>query len=164
MRLIKLVLISAVVLFGVITAIASLLPSHVRISRAVDIDAAPGKAYAHVADIKAWEGWNEFVKAYHNPRWQEDKLVTDEITITLQQKSDTLITAGWQQPSGEAYGSGYQVVRYSHDSLRCTVQWYFDFHVRWYPWEKFQSIVYDQQLGPVMEKSLQNLKRQVESQ
>lgn len=164
MRLIKLVLISAVVLFGIITAIASLLPSHVRISRAVDIDAAPGKIYPKIADIKAWEGWNLFVEAYHNKRWQEDKLVTDEITISLQQKSDTLITAGWQQPSGTAFGSGYQLIRYPHDTLRSTVQWYFDFHVSWYPWEKFQSIVYDQQMGPAMEKSLQNLKRQVESQ
>ena len=43
-----------------------------------------------------------------------------------------------------------------------TVQWYFDFHLKWYPWQKFQSIVYDKQLGPEMEASLENLRRIVQ--
>jgi hypothetical protein len=38
------------------------------------------------------------------------------------------------------------------------VQWYFDFRLKWYPWEKFGSIVFDQQLGPSMESSLENLR------
>jgi hypothetical protein len=45
-----------------------------------------------------------------------------------------------------------------------TVQWYFDFVFRWYPWEKFSSIVYDKQLGPAMEKSLNNLKDLIEKE
>jgi hypothetical protein len=44
------------------------------------------------------------------------------------------------------------------------VQWYFDFVFRWYPWEKFSSIVYDKQLGPAMEKSLNNLKDLIEKE
>lgn len=42
------------------------------------------------------------------------------------------------------------------------VQWYFDFTFKWYPWEKFSSIIYDKQLGPQMEQSLLNLKRLLE--
>jgi hypothetical protein len=44
-----------------------------------------------------------------------------------------------------------------------TVQWYFDFYLKWEPWEKFSSIVYDKQLGPVMEESLIKLKTLTES-
>jgi hypothetical protein len=160
MRLLKLALISIVVLFGILTAIASLLPSHVRISRAIDIDAGAGKVYAKVSSIKAWDSWNEYIRFYHNKQWKENALVTDEITITINEKSDTLVTAGWQQATGNHFGSGYRII--PQDSLHSTLQWYFDFHLHWYPWEKFQSIVYDEELGPVMEKSLQNLKRQVE--
>jgi len=163
MRFIKLVLISAVVLFGIITAIASLLPSQVRISRAVDIDAPSAALYPRLAEVKTWEGWNEFVQQYHHRREGHDTLVTDEMTVTITRKTDSLISSAWQQPGGYAFSGGYRIIGYAHDSARCTVQWYFDFHVRWYPWEKFQSIVFDQQLGPVMEKSLQNLKRQAES-
>jgi hypothetical protein len=39
------------------------------------------------------------------------------------------------------------------------VQWYFDFEVNWYPWEKFGSILFDRQLGPSMERSLETLKK-----
>lgn len=164
MRLIKLVLISVVVLFCIITAIASLLPSHVRISRAVDIDASPARVYPKLSEIKTWEGWNEFVPLYHNRRVENDRLSADEMIISITKKTDTLITMAWRQPAGYAFSGGYSLISYPERAGRCTVQWYFDFHVRWYPWEKFQSIVYDQQLGPVMEKSLQNLKRQAESQ
>ncbi|MFM7839980.1 MAG: hypothetical protein ACKO6K_10455, partial [Chitinophagaceae bacterium] len=47
-------------------------------------------------------------------------------------------------------------------SSSSVLQWYFNFTVRWYPWEKFGSIIYDQQIGPAMERSLNNLKRQCE--
>ncbi|MBS1567477.1 MAG: SRPBCC family protein [Bacteroidetes bacterium] len=162
MRLIKLVLISAIILFGIITAIASLLPSHVRISRAVDIARPARLVWPRLTDIGRWEDWNDFIQLYTNKRRNGDSIIAAEMSIALPGRSDTLITAHWQQPAGYDFGSGYRVISYAHDSLRCTVQWYFDFHVKWYPWEKFQSIVYDQQMGPVMEHSLQNLKRQSE--
>ena len=59
MRFVKLALISAVVLFGIILLISLLLPSHIRISRAIDIDAAPDKIYTMLADTKQWDKWNE---------------------------------------------------------------------------------------------------------
>jgi len=43
------------------------------------------------------------------------------------------------------------------------VEWYFNFHFRWYPWEKLGSMYYDKQLGPLMEKSLINLKSYIEN-
>ena len=42
------------------------------------------------------------------------------------------------------------------------VQWNFDFDFKWYPWEKMSSIFYDKQLGPIMERSLLQLKKQSE--
>jgi len=162
MRVIKLALISVVVLFALLTGIASLLPSHIRISRAVDISTPPATIYPPLGDIKAWGNWNEFVQLYHNKHLETGKLVADEITVTVEENTDSLVTSLWQQPSGTRFNSGLRIIRYAQDSSRSSVQWYFDFQVRWYPWEKFQSIMYDQQLGPLMEKSLQNLKQQAE--
>jgi len=157
MRFVKLGLISAVVLFGVILLISLLLPSHIRISRAIDIDAPADKIYPILADTKQWEKWNEYIRVYHNRIAETDMLKADEIAIFITSKKDSLVTADWQQPSGNKFGSGFAII--SNHTGHATVQWYFDFHVKWYPWEKFQSIVYDQQLGPVMEKSLASLKR-----
>ena len=129
----------------------------------IDINAPGEKIYPLLSDIKQWEKWNEYVSVYHNRVAETDMLKADEIAIFLTGKKDSLVTADWQQPSGNKFGNGFTIMGNSNKHSHSTVQWYFDFHVRWYPWEKFQSIVYDQQLGPVMEKSLANLKRIAEN-
>jgi hypothetical protein len=45
---------------------------------------------------------------------------------------------------------------------RTVVEWTLYFHIKWYPWEKLASMFYDKQLGPVMEKSLINLRNELE--
>ena len=44
-----------------------------------------------------------------------------------------------------------------------TLQWYMDFHLRWYPWEKFASLLFEQSYGPKMEQGLGNLKKILEA-
>jgi hypothetical protein len=161
MRVVKLALISAVVLFGLITLMSSFLPSHVRISRAIDINIARKNVYDLVAHINRWEQWNEYIRAYHNKKLEDSRLVSDEVIVTINGISDSLVAAQWKHPSGNQFGSGFAMI--AQDNSHTTVQWYFDFHLSWYPWEKFQSIIYDQQLGPVMEKSLVNLKEIAEN-
>jgi hypothetical protein len=161
MRFVKLGLISAVVLFGMITLMSLLLPSHIRISRAIDIHAAKEKVYRPIADISQWQQWNEYVRAYHNKKIENGEIRADEISISLTGSNDTLVTSEWLPPSGNKFGSGFAII--AQDSSHTTLQWYFDFHLKWYPWEKFQSIVYDQQFGPVMERTLGNLKRIAEN-
>ncbi len=159
MRFIKLGIISAVVLFGIILLISLLLPSQIRISRAIDISAPREKIYPLMADMQQWEKWNEYIRVYHNRITEAGSLKADEITISITGKTDTLVTAEWLQPSGNKFGNGFAIITNESGKGHTTVQWYFDFHIKWYPWEKFQSIVYDEQLGPVMEKSLNNLKQ-----
>lgn len=163
MRFVKLGFISAIALFGVILLISLLLPSHIRISRAIDISAPREKIYPLLADIKQWDKWNEYIRVYHNRIAEPATLKADEIAIFITGKTDTLVTADWQQPSGNKFGNGFAIIANAGGGGHTTVQWYFDFHLKWYPWEKFQSIVYDEQLGPVMEKSLANLKRITEN-
>jgi hypothetical protein len=38
-----------------------------------------------------------------------------------------------------------------------------DFHLRWYPWEKFASLLLEKSYGPRMEQGLATLKRLVEN-
>ena len=161
MRIIKLALISAVVLFGLISLMSSFLPSQVRISRAIDISAGKEQCFAPLANMEAWQQWNEYIKAYHHKKIEKNELESDEIAISFTEKTDSIVRTEWQKPNGNKFGSGFVII--SQDAKHTTVQWYFDFHVRWYPWEKFQSIVFDQQFGPVMERSLANLKKMAEA-
>jgi hypothetical protein len=118
MRFVKLAIISAVVLFVVIFLFSLIIPSTVRVSRAIDISAPKDSLVAQLADLRQWKNWN---------------VMTMNSGFT------------W-------HGTDGQLV----------VQWYFDINLRWYPWEKFGSIVFDKQLGPPMEKSLGNLKKLLE--
>ena len=40
-----------------------------------------------------------------------------------------------------------------------TLQWYMDFKLRWYPWEKFKSLFFENIYGFQMERGLENLKQ-----
>jgi hypothetical protein len=43
-----------------------------------------------------------------------------------------------------------------------TLQWYMDFHLRWYPWEKFSSFMFERVYGPQLKQGLDNLKSLLE--
>lgn len=148
MRFFKLGIISLVILFLVITALSALIPSHVRISRAIDIQSSQSPI-SYVSDLSNWEAWNKFTQ-------QKDSTLSIEL---VRATNDSVLTT-WQQGDGRKFESSFIFFKGRNYT---TVQWYFDFHLRWYPWEKFQSIIYDKQMGPDMEASLTELKRIVES-
>jgi hypothetical protein len=161
-KIVKLVLISAVILFLLITALSLLLPSHVRVSRAIDIPAPKEKIIPLIADLQQWSKWNRFVIVADSMHQLAQKTSTTiqagDLQIELQNsRGDTVVTS-WMQNKNE---SGAHMVCLAGQGYT-TVQWYFDFHLKWYPWLKFQSIVYDKQFGPEMESSLENIRRIVE--
>jgi hypothetical protein len=43
-----------------------------------------------------------------------------------------------------------------------TIQWYMDFHLHWYPWEKFSSFLFERIYHPQLQQGLDNLKRFLE--
>lgn len=169
MRYIRLLLISVIVLFGMLTGLSMLFPANMRVSRAINIASPRQKVYAMVNDLRTWDNWNEFVrstpltgKTFSNPSsGMGAEFSSDQLRITLLQSSADSVKMDWRQAGGKRFAGGFNFLQLSADSL--TVQWYFDFHFRWYPWEKMGSLVYDKKLGPVMEESLAGLKRQVEN-
>jgi hypothetical protein len=161
MRFVKLVLISAVVLFTIIYLFSLMIPSQVRISRAVDISVSKDSLLPALTDLRKWQTWNELVTSpdHTNKQFSEDLFSSDQLKVTKKpQTGDTLYT-DWQQQPARTLNSGFT---WTEANGRLVLQWYFDIKLNWYPWEKFGSIVFDKQLGPPMEKSLGNLKKLLE--
>lgn len=125
MRVIKLGIISAIVFAIILFVFSLLIPSTIRISRAVNINAPKSAIYPLVTDKKNWPKWSE-LEGYDNKRVEGHFRFEESASITV-------------------------------------VQWYFDIKLKWYPWEKFGSIIFDKQFGPPMERSLNNLKKLVEN-
>lgn len=161
MRFVKLALISAVILFVIVYLFSLMIPSTVRISRAINISASKDSVLAVVADMRTWKQWNELVNNSNisNQQYTENLITSEQLKVTRNaQVADTLFTE-WQQRNARMLYSGFTLTGVN-DQL--VLQWYFDIKLRWYPWEKFGSIVFDKQLGPPMEKSLANLKKLLE--
>ena len=65
--------------------------------------------------------------------------------------SNKKIPTGWQTASAINANS-------------VTVQWYINFHLRWYPWEKFTSFMFEKVYDPQLQQGLENLKAFLEKQ
>lgn len=166
MRIIKPLFISAVVLFGVLTALSLLFPSRLRVSRAVNVAAPREKIYAALSDLHQWEQWNRFVlgtpltgKNFSSPASGVGAFLhSDQLSLTFTAVSPDSLALEWRLSNGKHFEGGYNIIgQNGADSL--TIQSWFDFHFRWYPWEKLGILVYDQNFGPIMEESLAGLKQ-----
>ena len=165
MRFIKLAIISFILFFLLITGISLFIPSTVRISRAIQVDADREKLVDILCDIEVWKSWYpgmdsgliiykegkpEAIKPDPGGtiQWRK-KAVTDSSVVYY------LAGAG-----SKKVDNGWNLVR-EQGSL--TVQWYMDFKLRWYPWEKFSSLLFEKQYGTQMEIGLGKLKRLAEN-
>jgi hypothetical protein len=170
MRLIKFAFIGFVVLFAVATALSLLLPSDIHISRVINVAASRRpQVYEAVSDLGTWSNWNNFIfgSSVSNIRLSSPSggagawLRSDQLNIGEVSADTGGVLMNWDLSNGKHFAGGFQFLSVNPDSL--TVQWWLDFHFRWYPWEKLGVFVYDRELGPVMEESLAGLKRYVEN-
>jgi hypothetical protein len=152
MKLIKLAIISFIVFFIIITGFSLLIPSNVRISRAINIKSDKEKVMELIKDTTRWKEWNPI---YGSP---SPGLRTAFIQVT-----DTLVTTALRQDNKQPVINGWQMHSIpGADSL--TLQWFMDFHLKWYPWKKFESLFFDKIYGKAMETGLARLKGIVEKQ
>lgn len=162
MRVVKLGLISIVVLFVVVFLISLLIPSQVRISRAINITAPKDSLTHYLSDLRQWPQWNALItnQELANPAYTNNTFTSDRLQVQLEKAAADTITTIWRQGAGRETGSGFNLHTAGNTIV---VQWYFDFQLKWYPWEKFGSIIFDKQLGPPMEQSLGELKKRLET-
>jgi hypothetical protein len=169
MRFVRLLLIAVVVLFVVFTGISLLFPSHMRISRGINVAVSREKVYAVVSDLRTWEQWNGFIrntpltgKSVSSPSSGKGAMLrSDQLVITEGNSTPEAVAFDWNQLKGRRFEGGFNLLQFRPDSL--TVQYWFDFHFRWYPWEKLGIFVYDRQWGPLLQESLDSLRLYLEN-
>ncbi len=170
MKIFRLLFFSALFIFLLITGISLLIPFNVRISRAINVHSSSAEVWKQVDDMHKWKEWNPFFSSiaadkinYSDTtggkpaaievsgtsiKWKEFK--NDERIAIMEKGEHRPILNGWKCIGHSGADS-------------TTVQWYMDFHLRWYPWEKFSSLLFEQSYGPKMEQGLNNIKKIVES-
>ena len=169
MRILKLVFFSIIIIFGVVTIISLFIPSEIRVAKLISIQTVPVKLWAEIDDLKQWSRWNPFFSDTVNQKIEY--LDTSNGRVTAMKVDNTVITwkemktnehiAEMQNDGHQLLVTGWKILPYTNpDSL--IVQWYTDFHLRWYPWEKFSSLLFEKIHGSRMQQGLENLKALLE--
>lgn len=160
MRIIKLAILSFIFLFLLVTIISLFIPGHIRISKATNIVADDTVVYSRIKDLPEWKQWHPALK--NAPENEIHILKDSSISIRgttisiMERKSDELVTE-MKTDHGKPIISGFKIIRHQQGDS-ATLQWYMDFKLKWYPWEKFRSLFYENIYGIQMEQGLSNLK------
>jgi len=162
----RLVIGSLIIFSIVILFLFALFPSEISVSRLIRINHSSDQVIRKIANLQQWKNWNEFIYTTDSNGKPDLLDSSDSVSIhktdftveRIKQLPDTIITR-WQHGTHSFTGN---FVLTPQNSDQTILEWTLYFHVRWYPWEKLASMFYDKQLGPVMEKSLLNLQKEME--
>ena len=154
MKLLKLAFISALILSVLVTAISLLFPSTVIVSRAVEVKSTPDKIAYYTADLNQWNAWMSDWKQ-NEVRLQNDTAFIGTQIIHLEGKTDSSVNYQWVATGQAPYQ--VKIEWFPLEKGNYVIHWTFEQHVRWYPWEKFQTLLNEKLLGSKMEQELQNL-------
>jgi hypothetical protein len=164
MRFIKLAILSFIFLFLQVTLISLFFPSHIRISKAVDITAAADTAEKYISNLSAWSRWHPALKEVPENEIiinQDGSLSVKGTLIRMVEKKPGEVLTEIKKGKGQSVKTGLKIIPHA-GSGSLTLQWYMDFRLRWYPWEKFKSLFYENIYGVQMEQGLDNLKNLIE--
>lgn len=169
MRFVKLAILSFVILFVVITAISLFIPSHIRISKAVNLRGERDSIMALIKYPARWKSWYpgiDTAKLMYEEGAAKGVILDDRgsepVYLAIHTIDTDEVTAQFVIPNMRPVVNGWKVISYpTNDST--TLQWYMDFHLRWYPWEKFRSLLLEGSYGAKMERGLSNFRKVVQS-
>ena len=154
MKLIRFAFISMFVIGLLITAISSLFPSVVITSRAVEVNATKMQIQHCVQDLSAWKGWMS--------DWKDQSVVVEERiakvgtqSIQMISSTDSTVELNWIATGQAPYKVQIEWLPLKEGTY--VIHWSFEQHVKWYPWEKFQTLLNEKVLGAKMEEELQHL-------
>ena len=148
MRIVKLAIISFVFFFLLLLLMSLLVPSRVRISKAINIALSDSGILTLVRNQAQWKEWHPaFVAGI--PQGQRVVKVAD---------TDTLVAFDISGRGPNPVRNSWELHRFgATDSL--TLQWYMDFKLSWLPWHKFSALFYEGTYGQMMQLGLSNIKQ-----
>lgn len=157
-QIIKLSGISLIILFIVVTAVSLMFPSTVVVSRAVNINASQMKIFSEVNNFAGWKNWMEGLNDSSLKVQSVNEAMIGNTKVSLIIPGSGKVHAVWQDEHHKTMASDINLITGSSVPGLTVVQWQFVQKLKWYPWEKFGSLLSDKILGTMMEKNLNKLK------
>jgi hypothetical protein len=164
MRFVKPLIIAVLVLFVILSLISLLMPANVRLLRSVTIYAPKNSIQLQVSKLENWPNWQTFLKEPslkftvatngQSAYWEKNgkRHVVRKMESALNESAFVFSVNGSQ--SMEYYFSLLEIGGAENVQLQCAIS----LHTRWYPWERFSGLLFEQAAGPGIEAALQDLK------
>jgi len=174
MRLIKAFGVGATGLFIIITLFSLLIPSRVRVSRAVQIyNTSVSKVYPQIARFNNWKNWHPvFTLDSACLKCKPAAIIGKDSGCIIRHQgrdieirllsTDSISTQFLLQAEGENDVHNDIVITGLPLQQAVQVEWRATTKLHWYPWEKVQGIFMDNITGPGYEAALNALKRYLE--
>ena len=164
MRFIKPLLIALSGLFLLLSLISLVMPAEVRLLRSASIHAPKDSIQILLAEFKRWPEWQSFLK---EPSLKY-AVASDGQSASWYVKGEKHIVRKIENP---LKGFAFTISRHDAVSVEyyftllesggpqdLQLQWAVSLHTRWYPWERFSGLLFEQAAGPGIEAALQDLK------
>lgn len=158
MRFIKLGLISIIALFLLATSIGLLFPSTVLVSRAIDIKSYKVPVFELVSDLRNWKDWVDGMNNSSVKIIDSSTAILGNSKVRITALTDSTIVSEWESENASKQISTIRLIANENQKMT-VVQWQFVQQVKWYPWERFSSMMNDRIIGTLLEKNLLQLKK-----
>lgn len=166
MRHLKALALSLIFLSLIILAFAALIPSKVKVSRALSINANQATVRGCISDTNSWQLWFPYFK--NTPKNNiyltnsEQKLSDGKYTLGLVSSTDSILQLQFiTSKSGASIVFYYNII---NQQQGCVVNCYTYKISSWLPWQKFRNLIADNVLGSSIDSNLAALKNYAEKQ
>lgn len=161
MKFVRLIILSGIVFFVLACIVSFFIPSHIRVFRMVHLAKGRDSVLNQVRDLSEWKNWypgfqDIQLKDVQTENGKVVKAIADDILLQIT-RSDSNTVAVEIRKGNRPVVAGWQIDKgIKEDSL--ALQGYMDFNLKWYPWEKFSSLLLDRSYGESLMQGLQRLK------
>ncbi|MEE6188121.1 hypothetical protein PIECOFPK_01748 [Mycovorax composti] len=161
MKYLKLLIGSAVVFFIMACIVSFFIPSQLRILRMTNIAPEKDSVLYPVRDLSQWKSWYPGLERaqLEEPHVEQGRVIkarVNDIRLEILSSDSNAVEASMSKGAKPVI-MGWRIdPSFKSDSL--VLQGYIEVQLKWYPWEKFSSLMLDKAYGDMMKKSLENLK------
>jgi hypothetical protein len=173
MRIVKLALVGLVGMAVLFISMGLLIPSSVKISRGVLVQADSAAVMQYINNTHTWQQWVPWVQTDNGAVVQVSAQASGVGAFmrwtTLDGKKGRLEITGYApgeiqvlhhfEGMNDAKG-GFRIRR-MEGSNQTELQWFLEYPLRWYPWERFYGIFLDHMFGPVLQQGLEKAEKNI---
>lgn len=165
-KLIKFLMLVFIGLCIVMLTISLFMPDQVMTSKWVIVYDHKDSVINKIANLKHWTKWNVLLANVENITYSDSIISWTASSgkinqIKLESISENGISTPISIEANTFMKSGFSIEKRAADSVQ--IVWFIIEDLKWYPWEKFYGMMAADMKGPLMQKSLENFKRQLDS-